>query len=200
MVSMDVDPLKVLRQKDVIRYSDCLLDLLDRDRLLRGLDFLGQHDLLAYHAPGDGLRVVFADPRSEKAPLDADALKASRRRAASRLDDVVRYARSVTCRRHFLLGYFGERSAERCGACDVCLGRHRPAAVTPEDETVLRRILDHAARGDDRADWLAGETLPPHRVDGLADWLVHEGYLRIADVLAGTFALTEKGERFIARG
>ncbi len=173
---------------------------LDRDRLLRGLDFLGQHDLLAYHAPGDGLRVVFAGPRFEKVPLDADALTASRRRAASRLDDVVRYARSVTCRRHFLLGYFGERSPERCGACDVCLGRHRPTAVTPEDEPVLRRILDHAARGDDRADWLAREGgIPPHRVDGLADWLIHEGYLRIANVLAGTFALTEKGERFVER-
>ncbi len=169
---------------------------LARDRLLRGLDFLGQHGLVAYHAPGEGLRVVFAGPRSEKVPLDDTALRASRRRAASRLDDVLRYARSITCRRHFLLGYFGERSPERCGACDVCLGRHRPAVVTPEDAPALRRLLDHAARGDDRAAWLAGEALPPHRVDGLADWLVHEGYLRVADVLAGTFALTEKGRRF----
>ena len=172
---------------------------LARDRLLRGLDFLGQHDLVAYHAPGDGLRVVFARPRSEKVPLDDGALKASRRRSASRLGDVLRYARSITCRRHFLLGYFGERSPERCGACDVCLGRHRPAAVTPEDEAALRRILAHAARGDRRDAWLAGEALPPHRVDGLADWLVHEGYLRLDDLLAGTFAVTTKGERFTGR-
>ncbi|MEM1043330.1 MAG: ATP-dependent DNA helicase RecQ [Bacteroidota bacterium] len=173
---------------------------LDRARLLRGLDFLGEHGLVAYHAPGDGLRVVFAGPRAERVLLDADALGASRHRAASRLNDVVRYARSVTCRRHFLLGYFGERTGTRCGACDVCLGRHRPAAVTPEDEPVLRRLLAHAARGDDRAGWLSGEGLPPHRIDGLADWLVHEGYLRIDDVLQGTFALTKRGEKFSARG
>jgi hypothetical protein len=46
---------------------------------------------------------------------------------------------------------------------------------------------------------LAGESLPPHRIDGLADWLVHEGYLRIADPLDGTLALTEPGQRFIER-
>ncbi len=173
---------------------------LDRTRLLRGLDFLGQHKLVAYHAPGEGLQVVFSGPRQEKVLLDDGALKASRRRAASRLGDVLRYARSITCRRHFLLGYFGERSPERCGACDVCLGRHRPTVVTPEDEPALRQILAHAARGDDREAWLAGEALPPHRVDGLADWLAHEGYLRVADVLTGTFALTEKGRRFTGRG
>ena len=171
---------------------------LTRARLLRGLDFLAQHDLLAYLPPGDDLRVAFGGPRSERVPLDVNALRASRRRALSRLDEMLRYARSITCRRHFLLSYFGEPSPERCGACDVCLGRHRPAVVTPEDEPALRRLLAHAARGDERAVWLADEPLPDHRVDGLADWLVHEGYLRVADPLAGTLALTPKGERFVA--
>ena len=172
---------------------------LSRPRLLRGLDFLVQHELLAYLPPGDALRVTLPGPRTERALLDAKALAASRRRSLARLDDMLRYARSITCRRRFLLSYFGERSPERCGACDVCLGRHRPAVITPSDEPLLRRLLDHATRGDDPSAWLAGEALPPHRVDALADWLVHEGYLRVADPLDGTFALTEKGERFTER-
>ena len=171
---------------------------LRRDRLLRGLDFLAQHDLLAYLPPGDDLRVVFDGPRSERAPLDAAALRASRHRALARLDEMLRYARSITCRRHFLLTYFGESSPERCGACDVCLGRHRPAVVTSEDEPVLRRLLSHVASGDERATWLVGDARPAHRIDGLADWLVHEGYLCVADPLTGTLALTPKGERFVA--
>jgi ATP-dependent DNA helicase RecQ len=179
---------------------------LSRARLLRGLDFLVEHELLVYVAPGDpgsgpgrAIRVTLAGPRTERVLLDAEALQASRRRALARLDDIVRYARSITCRRHFLLSYFGERSPERCGACDICLGRHRPDVVTPAEEPLLRRLLGHVARGDDRSGWLAGEALPPHRVDGLADWLVHEGYLRVADPLAGTLALTDAGQRFVAR-
>jgi ATP-dependent DNA helicase RecQ len=112
---------------------------------------------------------------------------------------MLRYARSITCRRHFLLSYFGERSPERCGTCDVCFGRHRPDVVTPAEEPLLRRLLDHVAGGDDRSAWLDSENLPPHRIDGLADWLVHEGYLRVADPLDGTLALTEKGQRFVER-
>jgi ATP-dependent DNA helicase RecQ len=172
---------------------------LPRPRLLRGLDFLVQHELLVYVPPGDGLRVTFSGPRAERVLLDATALRASRRRALARLDDMLRYARSITCRRRFLLNYFGERSPERCGACDVCLGRHRPDVITPTEEPLLRRLLDHVARGDAPSSWLAGEALPPHRVAGFADWLVHEGYLRVADPLDGTLALTEAGQQFIGR-
>src|SRR5690606_19314904 len=134
---------------------------------------------------------------TEKAALDAGALARARRRALARLDDVLRYAGSLHCRRQHLLHYFGEASPARCGRCDVCLGRHRPAAVTPEDEPLLRRILAHVERGEPRADWLAGEGLPAHRRDGLADWLVHEGLLQVEDPLAAALALTPKALRLL---
>ena len=169
---------------------------LARARLLRGLDFLAEHELLVYHPPGDGLRVVPLGPRTATVPLDAKALGRSQQRAATRLAEVLRFARAATCRRHFLLSYFGERSPARCGRCDVCLGRHRPAFVTPEDEPLLRRLLTHAADGDERSTWLAETALPAHVVHGLVDWLVHEGHLRIEDPLAEVYALTEKGTRF----
>ena len=169
---------------------------LDRARLLRGLDFLVEHELVAYHPPSDGLRVVPSGPRTATAVLDANALQRSRKRALSRLDHVLRYTRAATCRRRFLLGYFGERSPERCGQCDVCLGRHRPAFVTPEDESLLRRILGHVRAGDPREMWLNGETVSPQKVIGLADWLLAEGHLRTADAFAEEYALTESGARF----
>jgi ATP-dependent DNA helicase RecQ len=170
---------------------------LGRDRLLAGLGFLAQHGLLAVHPPSEGLRVVFEGPRTEKAALDAGALAAARRRALVRLDEVLRYAGALHCRRQFLLHYFGEPCPPRCGRCDVCLGRHRPAVVTPEDEGRLRRLLGHVERGEPRAAWLAGEGLPPHRRDGLADWLVHEGLLVVEDPLADRLALTPKALRLL---
>jgi ATP-dependent DNA helicase RecQ len=170
---------------------------LGRERLLRGLGFLAEHGLLAVQPPAAGLRVVFNGPRVERAPLDAAALARARRRALARLDDVLRYAGTLHCRRHHLLHYFGEAGPARCGHCDVCLGRHRPAAVTPEDEPLLRRLVAHVERGDPRAAWLAAEGVAPPRRDGLADWLVHEGFLAVADPLADTLALTPKALRLL---
>jgi ATP-dependent DNA helicase RecQ len=169
---------------------------LPRERLLKGLDFLAERGLLAYHAPGEGLRFRLLAARTRQVVLDRRGLEASRARSAKRLEEVVRYLRAVTCRRRFLLAYFGEAAPERCGSCDVCLGRHRPAVITPEDEGPLRAILAHVRAGDPAEAWLPEAGLPPHRVAGLADWLVHEGHLRLLDPLEGTYALTELGERF----
>ena len=71
----------------------------------------------------------------------------------------------------------------------MCLGRHRPATVTPDDERALRQLLDAAAR-----DALHG-TDAPRRQRELADWLVAQGLLRLDDPLAGRFALTPAGQR-----
>jgi len=52
--------------------------------------------------------------------------------ALAKLDGVVRYARSRSCRRASLLGYFGEVDVpQRCGGCDRCGGTGVAVAVAP---------------------------------------------------------------------
>jgi ATP-dependent DNA helicase RecQ len=41
--------------------------------------------------------------------------------ARTQLDQMLHYAEIATCRRQFLLGYFGEQFQAGCGACDNCL-------------------------------------------------------------------------------
>jgi len=174
---------------------------LDRARLLRGLRYLETRGLLHWRPPGDALQVDLSFPRSRRLPVDDRGVKEARKRAEARLTYMLRYARSVTCRRRFLLTYFGERSPERCGACDVCVGRHRPQVVTPDDEPVLRQILTAVDSGRARETWFEEtdreEPLPRHRVDGLVDWLIDRNYLHLQDPLEGTLAVTEKAERFL---
>ncbi|MEO0856890.1 MAG: ATP-dependent DNA helicase RecQ [Bacteroidota bacterium] len=163
---------------------------LPRARIDAGLRFLQEHGLIAYLGPTAGLALTFLGPRTAQADLDHAALDATRTRARRRLGYVERYAQAATCRRRFLLGYFGEAAPDRCGRCDVCLGRHRPATVTPADEPVLRALLDEAA--------LTG-TLPAsdRRTQALASWLFAEGYLRAPDPLAERVEVTERGQRFL---
>ncbi|MFZ2804707.1 MAG: RecQ family ATP-dependent DNA helicase [Patescibacteria group bacterium] len=53
-------------------------------------------------------------------------------RARQQLDEIVRYAQLKTCRRKYLLSYFGETMLQdNCGACDVCVPQAAPAGLEP---------------------------------------------------------------------
>lgn len=167
---------------------------LSQTRLRRGLQYLQERSLVRWQPPGAALRVELAFPRAAKLPVDDRAVQKARERAETRLEYMLRYARSVTCRRHALLSYFGEKASERCGACDVCLGRHQPSPVTPDDEPVLRHILEQVHASVPREEWFDEPPVSPPRIEELVNWLVTEGYLTLEEPLEGRFRLTEKAE------
>jgi ATP-dependent DNA helicase RecQ len=95
------------------------------------LDDLQSRQLVTWERVGGGLRLVSAVTPAAKLKIDWALL--ARRRAAeiSKLDAVQRYAYAKTCRRGFILRYFGDPAAgARCAGCDNCLGTsaERPAA------------------------------------------------------------------------
>ena len=160
-------------------------------RVADGLAYLAARGLVETRTADGMLVLEWTTPRADASPADARALRASRDRALSRLADVVGYVSSLGCRRRYLRAYFGEAAPARCGACDVCLGRHRTATVVPTDEPALVAILAAVAEGRPRAAWLPGAT--EARRDALGDWLAREGYLTLADPLADTYDLTPRG-------
>lgn len=60
-----------------------------------------------------------------------------RERDYERLKQMTFYSTANTCLRSFILGYFGEKSANYCGNCSNCLTRFTEADVT----AVVRRVL-----------------------------------------------------------
>ena len=76
-----------------------------------------------------------------------------RRNAEEKLAKMVEYGAARTCRRTFLLEYFGEAWPENsCGACDVCLaGSEKPASENTCDGTeVAQKVLSTAIRTGER--------------------------------------------------
>lgn len=170
---------------------------LPETRAHRGLSYLAERDLLDWHPPGAALELEFEQPRSSQLPVDSRTIQEARQRAETRLKWMLRYARAHTCRRRFLLTYFGEHARDRCGNCDVCLGRHDPPVVTPEDEPLLRRILDRVASGLPRREWFESRPGPRHRIDALIHWLLVHDYLATKDTVEGRYVLTEKGRNWL---
>ena len=58
------------------------------------------------------------------------------------MNQVVEYGRLRTCRRKYLLAYFGEAmEGESCGRCDSCLGEYRSVDVTQPAKKILSAVI-----------------------------------------------------------
>ena len=122
-----------------------------------------------------------------------------RRVELHKLNAMVALAESLACRRRVLLGYFGERLAEDCGNCDVCLepperfdatedARKALSCVYRLDQgygikyvvDVLRGVPSErsAAAGHDRlSTWGIGRHHGAQEWSSLIRQLIHRGYL-----------------------
>ncbi len=121
-------------------------------------------DCLLFFSTGDRVKHEFFIRAME----DPD----ERQRVRMQLQEMIKYGELKTCRRAFLLGYFGEASsASNCGACDICVPR-APLKTKKEVEAgdyntdlfeklrALRRSLAEARR------------VPPYMIFG--DKSLHE--------------------------
>ncbi len=70
---------------------------------------------------------------------DEDSDSERKRREHKRLDALIAYCESPTCRRHVLLSHFGE-SPEPCGNCDMCLDPVELADGTAQAQLVLAAV------------------------------------------------------------
>lgn len=81
---------------------------------------------------------------------------AERAHAKEKLAQMVAYGEARTCRRKFLLSYFGEEwQAENCGACDVCLAAsaqpdEQDAAHTYDGTEIAQKVLSAVIRTGER--------------------------------------------------
>ena len=144
----------------------------------------------------------------------------ARATAEAQLQQMVEYCRLTTCRRRYLLGYFGDSvTGESCGNCDVCLAQRQAVDVT----LVARKLLSAVIRTGERfgiahvCDVLLGRKIKRVRElehdkltvfgivddydrDGLrrvADGLVEHGLLAKADGQYPTVSVTRSGREWL---
>jgi ATP-dependent DNA helicase RecQ len=189
------------------------------------LDSLQSRQFLVWERLGGGMRLT--RPTEPLSSFKIDWASIDRRRAAelSKLDAVQRYAYAKTCRRGFVLRYFGDPAAQsHCEGCDNCLGIARPrdkkatspfsksrsprgregkvsraAAVTADDEVTLtaqeQRLL--VALRDKRLEIARKDAVPAYIV--FSDRTLAEIALRRPASLAALANVKGVGEMKLAR-
>ncbi|MEV5437614.1 RecQ family ATP-dependent DNA helicase [Streptomyces sp. NPDC052682] len=92
---------------------------LSRNRVTAAVNLLEEADAVATGEDGE-VRPAPGVPPGRAAERAARTAQAHRRTDRSRVEMARAYAETTGCRRHFLLGYFGEEYAPPCGNCDRC--------------------------------------------------------------------------------
>jgi ATP-dependent DNA helicase RecQ len=100
-------------------------------------------------------------------------------RFEKRIREMLRYASSQTlCRNQFLLSYFGELEAPRCGRCDVCRGEEPLKPGSEEFKATEEAVIQQLSENPLVLEKLVEQTgLDPMKVARVAEWLVDQGKL-----------------------
>jgi len=87
------------------------------------IEELQKHEILTYLPQTEGPQLQFLRPRVDSGRLHIDPVYIRERREVKeqQLAAVFQYLDHSRCRSEFLLAYFDERKAGRCGSCDLCL-------------------------------------------------------------------------------
>lgn len=139
----------------------------DMDKVQRAMRSLSDDGLIAYTPPFRGRSIAVLRRMDHRAiPIDRKALEEKRRMSEAKLDAIIRYAMSGTCRQEALVKYFGGRAAP-CGSCDVCKGEvpARGLRATGGGRRRTRRPAVHSAQRD------TGGSAPEDSLfEGLREW------------------------------
>lgn len=122
--------------------------------LRRCLGRMEQEREVTYIPPfrGRGIRII-QRLEPDKLRIDFQTLQLRKMNELEKLDQVMAYASNEHCRRHYLLGYFGESVHDgQCGACDLCDASEK--RIDPEtnraDPVLAVKILSGVARLKER--------------------------------------------------
>jgi ATP-dependent DNA helicase RecQ len=131
---------------------------LDRTSLTRALKNLAGDLPIDYVPPfrGNAVRVNDRNRRARDLVIDFKELERRKRREYDKLDRMIKYAQSTSCRRAYILGYFGDDDASGCGRCDNCEpieGRAQTPGQPIDNEAgreVVLKVLSGVARARGR--------------------------------------------------
>lgn len=114
-----------------------------RDDVYQSLVKLGRHHVIHYIPQRNTPVITYLQRREEPRHLvfPPEVYQKRKEQYRERVDAVIDYATtSHICRSRLLLSYFGQKSSDHCGHCDVCLNRRKSELADQEFDTITDKI------------------------------------------------------------
>ena len=122
---------------------------MDRDALNRTLRELCKLESFEYVPPFRGRAIHFRrrDVPFSELKIDHETLAARKKADYEKLDRMVSYAQSRSCRQRTILEYFGDASASNCGICDRCQGKTGwPNMPKVQDGIAIGKVVEKKSK------------------------------------------------------
>ncbi len=120
-----VERLVGRRRQELIPFSPNRLaigDEIDQSSVIRALHELNHLEAFTYVPPfrGRAIRMIRRDLPFDKLGIDFATLERRKASELQKLDQIVKFALSRSCRQQEILRYFGEKNPKPCTHCDNC--------------------------------------------------------------------------------
>lgn len=95
-----------------------------------------------------GTRLLQPNILTSQLKIDRTAIEQKERRDRDKLNAMVELCYARICRQQWILEYFGEPDAHRCGSCDICTGEQsgERRKLTEEEHLIVRKAISGVAR------------------------------------------------------
>ncbi len=116
---------------------------IDRDQVYDFLKKMSKFGIIKYIPQKKNPLIIFLEERLDDKNLriSKESYQNSKQRYVERINSVLDYTNNQTkCRSEFLLNYFNQKDAYRCGQCDICNIRNELELSKFEFDTILEEI------------------------------------------------------------
>lgn len=152
-----------------------------RAEISQALSHLHKDRIIEYLPQSDKPQLIFLRDRvdADDLAIDHKMYEFRRKRHWERIQRAIAYAENPICRSQQLLAYFGEKEAEPCGICDVCLGRTKADLSNADFDAIKAKIqlylADEGATLEDVAAHFS--SLQQERLVKVLEYLMDEGFV-----------------------
>ena len=145
-------------------------------RLREMLQYLDKAEIISFYPASDAPQLYFNMPRQhpDRLPLSVKRYEERRNAALARMNAMLKYVGSdVDCRSSYLVAYFGEKRAMRCGQCDQCLELNRLGKINAAQDRCLIQLKGLLEKGPQKMEqllpYLQGD--PAQLLEWMRSWI-----------------------------
>ncbi len=174
-------------EKQIARILRCT-----EDEVVDNLQQLHRQAVIRYYPRKDSPQLSFLQerPYAQQLRIDMESLRQRKKIMEAKIEAITRYAQNPeVCRTQQLVSYFGEKDADRCGVCDVCVKQDKGKMKAGEFGTLAKTILSLLSEKSTVQSLMIKLDAEESRVLDALQFLIAEGLvLRDADglLVAGT--------------